>query len=124
MGGNIFSGVINGRGTALMMIGMLVFAVAWEAFTLFLDNKVRKTTVLPVPVPPARRAAEAARVQRTLTPPPRWRPPKPCCPPPANAAPLGTEWTQRPRASLALHSRTAQGPTLLAHTLRIDRRAV
>ena len=39
MGGNIFSGVINGRGTALMMIGMLVFAVAWEAFTLFLDNK-------------------------------------------------------------------------------------
>ena len=41
MGGNIFSGVINGRGTALMMIGMLVFAVAWEAFTNFLDIKVR-----------------------------------------------------------------------------------
>ena len=33
MGGNIFNGNINGRATAWMMIGMLVFAVAWEAFT-------------------------------------------------------------------------------------------
>jgi len=39
MGGNIFNGNINGRATAWMMIGMLVFAVAWEAFTDHLDKR-------------------------------------------------------------------------------------
>jgi hypothetical protein len=39
MGGAVFSGVINGRATAWMMIGMLVFAVAWEAFTNYLERR-------------------------------------------------------------------------------------
>ena len=40
MGGNIFNGNINGRATAWMMIGMLVFAVAWESFTEWLEHKL------------------------------------------------------------------------------------
>lgn len=40
MAGAIFSGNINGICTALMMVAMLVFAVAWEAFTAHLDRKV------------------------------------------------------------------------------------
>ena len=39
MGGNIFNGNINGRATAWMMIGMLVFAVAWEGFTNYLERR-------------------------------------------------------------------------------------
>ena len=39
MGGNIFNGNINGRATAWMMIGMLVFAVAWESFTSWLERR-------------------------------------------------------------------------------------
>ena len=40
MGGGIFIGNINGRATALMMVAMLVFAVAWEAFCTYLDRTV------------------------------------------------------------------------------------
>ena len=40
MGGNIFNGNINGRATAWMMIGMLVFAVIWESFTDWLEHKL------------------------------------------------------------------------------------
>lgn len=39
MGGNIFNGTINGRATAWMMIAMLVFAVAWEGFTAYLERR-------------------------------------------------------------------------------------
>lgn len=39
MGGAVFTGVINGRATAWMMIGMLAFAVAWEAFTNYLERR-------------------------------------------------------------------------------------
>ena len=39
MGGAIFNGVINGRATAGMMIGMLVFAVLWESFTGYLERR-------------------------------------------------------------------------------------
>ena len=40
MGGGIFIGNINGRATALMMVAMLIFAVAWEAFCNYLDRTV------------------------------------------------------------------------------------
>ena len=41
MAGQIFSGNINAICTSLMMVAMLVFAVAWEAFTGYLDRRVR-----------------------------------------------------------------------------------
>jgi hypothetical protein len=41
MAGAIFGGNINAICTALMMVAMLVFAVAWEAFTGYLDRRVR-----------------------------------------------------------------------------------
>jgi hypothetical protein len=40
MAGAIFGGNINGICTAMMMVAMLVFAVAWEALTARLDRKV------------------------------------------------------------------------------------
>jgi hypothetical protein len=39
MGGAIFNGNINGRATAWMMVGMLIFAVAWESFTGYLERR-------------------------------------------------------------------------------------
>ena len=54
MAGGIFSGNINSQATALMMIGMLAFACAWEGFTNWLSSKVRAGRSLPAP-PPATR---------------------------------------------------------------------
>eukprot|EP01043_Picozoa_sp_COSAG02_P058227 COSAG02_NODE_7212_length_3117_cov_1.444997_3_plen_253_part_00 len=39
MGGAIFNGNINGRATAWMMVGMLIFAVMWESFTSYLERR-------------------------------------------------------------------------------------
>eukprot|EP01047_Picozoa_sp_COSAG01_P016624 COSAG01_NODE_857_length_13073_cov_13.630415_13_plen_81_part_00 len=49
MGGGIFIGFINGRATALMMVGMIIFAVAWEAFTNYLDRRVSGLSAAPPP---------------------------------------------------------------------------
>ena len=45
MAGQIFSGNINAICTSLMMVAMLVFAVTWEAFTGYLDRRVRSAFV-------------------------------------------------------------------------------
>jgi len=42
MGGQIFDGFINGRATAWMMIAMLIFAVIWESFTDYLEERLEE----------------------------------------------------------------------------------
>jgi hypothetical protein len=49
MAGGIFAGNINSQATALMMIGMLAFACAWEGFTNWLSSKVRAGRSPPRP---------------------------------------------------------------------------
>jgi hypothetical protein len=63
MAGAIFGGNINGICTAMMMVAMLMFAVAWEAFTGYLDRKVGPPPGLAdTPArPPARPLASANR---------------------------------------------------------------